>query len=118
MPSVNREDVKAKRELLKKTFPKFKFSVRVENGMSISVKVLNGPFQLLKDPSKKYENVNYFYIRDHYKELPKASNFLSKVYEIINKGNYTITEDGDYGSIPKFYVDISVGSWDKPYEVK
>jgi len=38
--------------------------------------------------------------------------------KIMNSGNYTVVEDSDYGSIPKFYINLQVGDWNRPYETK
>jgi len=26
--------------------------------------------------------------------------------------------DSDYGSVPNFYVRLSIGEWDRPYQIK
>lgn len=36
---------------------------------------------------------------------------------VANADNYTVVETSDYGCVPKLYVDIHVGQWDRPYRV-
>jgi hypothetical protein len=115
MPFISTEDVKAKREQLKKEFPKYKFSITKENYSSISISILSGPVDLLPNKEKKYESVNQYYIDDNYKNNKFTRDLLNKIYDIANSKNYTVTEDADYGSVPKFYVNITIGKWNKPY---
>lgn len=102
---------------LKKQFPDFKFSVRTRHHSTICVSVLEAPFNMLMDTEKKKEDVNYFYIADHYEKYPKIKDALLKIYSIMNEGNYTVSVDSDYGNIPSFYVDLQVGEYDKPFKV-
>jgi len=118
MPYITKEEVKVKRELIKKSFPEFRFSIRVDNGSMICVSIMSGP-KLDLELNRGYENVNHFYIKDHYeKESPKTCKLLEGIYEILNHGNYTVVHDSDYGNVPNFYVDLEIGRWDKKYEVK
>lgn len=115
MPYISTEEVAKKRAEIKKAFPNWKLSITRHHHSSICVDILQADIQLLLDTEKKSESVNYFYIADHYKELPEAKDALLKIYEIINEGNRTVSVDGDYGNIPQFYVSMSVGQWDKPF---
>jgi len=118
MPYISPERVKEIRTKIKKEFPAYKFSIRGEHYSSVNVTILSGPIDLITDRAVNgYEQVNHFYIKDHYKDFPEIMKFLQKIYEIMNEGNYTEVVDGDYGAIPSFYCRITVGSWDKPYEV-
>ncbi len=117
MPYISTEDVKIKRNLIKKTFPKFKFSIRHRHHSAICVTILSGPIDFLNG-SDGYETVNNFYIKEHYKEFPEKQDMLLKLKDIINNDNYTIVDDGDYGTIPKFYTNISIGNWEKSYQFK
>lgn len=104
------EVVKEKREAVKKAFPDFKFSIRKDNN-SIYLSVLEAPIMLT---NKDYEPVNHFYIQDHFKG--EAKEALLKIYQILNGRNYTVVEDGDYGAVPSFYVNMKIGDWDKPFK--
>ncbi len=111
MPYISSENVKIKRDLLKKTFPEFKFSVTRDNYSAISVNILSG--KLAIEPT--YQQVNYFQIAAHFKNEPELRDFLQKVYDIIDSGNETEDVSPDYGTVPRFYTNITIGRWDKPY---
>lgn len=119
MPFISPESVKEKRLRLKKAFPKFKFSVRTHNYSTIAVTVKSGPFQMLTHGlDQGYESVNHFHIKENYKDYPAVRKVLEAIQDIINSSNYIESVDGDYGSIPSFYTNLEIGSWDKHYEIK
>lgn len=117
MPYIEKERVAEIRTILKKEFPKFKLSVTREHLSTVKVVILSAPFDLLKGSERTYEQVNEYYINEHYNEQPEIKEVLLKIHSIANEGNRTITEDGDYGSIPKFYCNISIGEFEKPFKV-
>ncbi|MFS4469139.1 LPD29 domain-containing protein [Maribacter sp. 2210JD10-5] len=118
MPYITTEEVKEKRNAIKKALPDFKFSVTRQNGTSISVAIMEGKLDLMGDSQRDYESVNHFYIEDNYKDKPEVKKVLKTIYDIAKGGQRELTYDGDYGSVPNFYVDITIGRWDKPYEIK
>jgi hypothetical protein len=117
MPYISKDEVKVKRNLIRKMFPEFKISVRQEHYSVIRVVIKSGPLDLMKAARKgdSYVQVNQFYIKEHYKDFPDVSKFLQDIYDICRKGNYIESEDGDYGSIPSFYCSINIGDWDNSY---
>jgi hypothetical protein len=117
MPYISKEEVKEKRNSLRKSLPDYKLSVRMVHYSTIDVTIVSGPVDLLPESDEKYEQVNRFYIDENYKEFPKTKKVLNTILKIANNGNYIASEDGDYGSIPSFYTRINIGSWDKPYQV-
>ena len=117
MPYISTESVKEKRKLIRKEFPDYKISVRRNHGSCIDVSILEGPVDLLAGSDDTYEQVNHYYIDEHYEEYPEVRDVLKRIYEIIDKSNGTECYDGDYGRIPHFYTHISIGNWDKPYKV-
>ncbi len=106
MPYITTEHVKNVRNELKRTFPDVKFSVTRHHHSSIEIHVMSSPFQWEKD----YFGVNHFYPEQY-----ENAEFLAKITEIAERGNRTVSHDGDYGAIPQFYVNIAVGKWDKPH---
>lgn len=109
MPYISTEEVKEKRNLLKKEFPKYKFSVRRENQSSLNVSIMQGPLDLLNDTEKNYEQVNHFHIESHYADNPEKCKLLSEIYNIISSGQRELVYDGDYGSVPNFlFISKSV----------
>lgn len=119
MPFMSAEHTKRIRDEIKKTFPKFKFSIRNRHYLSVNINILSGPIEMIKDQNnlRRNEQVNQFYIRDNYKDYPEIRDILLKIYEIANQGNGQECYDVDYGSIPDFYVHIEIGDWNKPYIV-
>lgn len=117
MPYISSEEVSKKRAAVKAAFPDFKFSITKDNYSSINVVILEAPFNMLLSDKSTYESVNPYRTEEWYKEIPKAGKVIRDIHAIINEGNRTISEDGDYGRIPAFYTNIRVGDWDKPFKV-
>jgi hypothetical protein len=117
MPYITTERVAEIRAELKKEFPDFKFSIVREHHSSIIISILEAPldFGAAIDGEKKYDQVNVYHIASFYEDQPEVRDALLKIYSIANRGNYTVVEDSDYGSIPSFYCDINIGKWDKPF---
>ena len=116
MPYISAEEVKQKRSAIKKAFPGFKFSITREHHSSIKVNILEAPLNLLTN-GKTYEQINHYYIGEHYKDAPEIKEILLKVYEIMTEGRKIISKDADYGSIQNFYTNISIGRWDRPFNI-
>lgn len=103
--NINTERVKAIRNELKAAFPDVKFSVRRHHHSSVEIAVMKSPYNW-----GETRNVNPYYLN-----LQGNPEFIEKVYSIANAGNRTVSHDGDYGDIPKFYVNIEIGKWDQPH---
>lgn len=112
MPYISSEDVKEIRNDIKKTFPEYKFSITRNGCSTVSICILSGPIDFGTD----YEQVNHYHISNHYEG--KVKSFLQLLADFVLKNNYVVVEDGDYGSIPKYYLDLSIGKWDKKYVIK
>lgn len=120
MPYINSEVVKEKRKLIRKTFPDYKFSVTTKNHSTICVDILSGPIDLLKnaddyDRKSGSESINHYYIEEHNKDFPEKSELLSEIRDIIGKEQTELVYDGDYGSVPTYYIKIGIGKWNRPY---
>ena len=117
MPYISTETVRERRTLIRKSFPEWKISVRIDNYSSIDVSIKEGPlpFPTSEHSRDGYEQVNPYYIDEHYEDFPKWKKFLNEIMAIAGKGKKTESYDGDYGNIPNFYVHINIGSWDKEY---
>lgn len=114
MPYITTERVKEVRNQLKKEFPKIKFSVTREHYSGIRIVVRSAPFNMLTN-GKNYEQVNEFYIKENYKDNPLVRDTLLRIKEIANTGNGELVYDSDYGSVPRFYVWINIGEFDRPF---
>jgi len=136
MAYINAEETKVKRDKLKQAFPKFKFSVRNDNHLSINVSILSGPLELPYHVTDKYRNpfevsqvdgrgcsINQYWYQEHYsidhhplnaQWLPVLQGILGILYE----GNHDNSEpQTDYFDVG-WYVNLELGHWNKPYEVK
>jgi len=129
MAYISAEDVKAIRKELKSAFPKIKFSVRKESHLSVSVKVMQGPFEFRDQfeksfQGKRYVQVNNFYIKDHFHNA-KEREFMLKVDEIMHNapgraGGQRYFDESDAMTDyfhTAFYTHLSIGDWDKEYQV-
>ena len=118
MPYITNEDVKVIRQQIKKELPEYKFSIRKENHSSVHIIFRSGPLQLLtNNPERGYESVNHFYVADHYAETPEVRDVIQKVVDIARANQHEQFYDGDYGSVPNYYVNVHIGAWDRHYEV-
>ncbi len=118
MPYITTEEVKAKRNVIKKEFPNFKFSITRENHSSINVAIMEGNLDLMESSERSYTSVNQFYIDKNYEHSPEIRDLLKAVYRIAAESQTELVYDGDYGSVPTFYVNMTIGKWDRPYKLK
>jgi hypothetical protein len=62
-----------------------------------------------------YDQVNPYHFQSHYDGDAKA--FLSEVLAVMNDGNWDKSDiQTDYFNVG-WYVDVNIGSWNKPYSV-
>ena len=110
--------MKAKRQEILAAFPRkagWKVSVTKEHHSGIRVVFLEGPVPLTDRPDG-HQQINHYHI-DRCAVSTEAATVFVKAKRIASAGNYTVVEDSDYGSVPRFYVSINVGRWDTPYRV-
>jgi len=61
-------------------------------------------------------DVNVYWYQDHFSG--KAKEFLSEILTEMNKGNHNNSDiQTDYFDVG-WYVDVNIGSWNKPYTVE
>lgn len=117
MPYVSTDYVKKVRTELRATFKNlygkdFKISVRREDAMQIRVCILNAP--AFKKYDGQYYNINQFYYKNSFSG--EDLSILEVIDATINEDNGTLVHDADYGTVPKFYISICIGDWDKPFK--
>ena len=117
MPYITKDQVASKRKALKEALPQFKLSVRNRDYSKIDVAIMSGPIEMTQDP-RGYEQVNHFWINSHYEDQPEIKEVLNTINRICKEDQSEEVYDGDYGSVPTFYVGISIGQWDRPYVCK
>ena len=118
MPFISPEEVKVKRNELKKAFPDWRFNVKTVNYTTIAVNIKSGPLDIKFNDEDRYKQVNCFYIDEHYSDRPELKKVLNGIKNIIGREQRELVYDGDYGSVPTYYIRISIGAWDKPYIYK
>lgn len=121
MPYISKDQVKVKREALKKALPQFKMSITTDNYSGIKVIIQRGPVD--------FGGVSYAHLNEHidynnhwdsdlcqYVSNPAIANVMSIIMPILNHGMKAGHHDGDYGYVPGYYTWVHIGQWDKPYE--
>ena len=109
------------REDLKEQFPNLSFSVKKDN-QTIYISLLAGniqPFATSSEAEKKgYIQVNKNYIDDDQSLSQEGKSAMKGVKEIAQKYNYDNSDPmTDYFDV-NFYLRLSIGSYDKPYQYK
>lgn len=112
MPHITTEKVRELRNALKARFPGVKFSLVREHHSAIRCAIMESPFEFERPDMA----LNHFecHLKDHHKGKPYL-NFLLEVSKILTNDVREVSYDGDYGSIPTYYVTMQVGKWDKPH---
>jgi hypothetical protein len=125
MPYISAEQVKSVRVALKKEFPNVKFFVTKEHCTSLHVAIMESNIDFTARDTRNGEyyqakELSHFWIEESFRENEPAKVFLLKLLEVIFKLQpiRIVSEDGDYGSIPNYYLNIRIGKWDKPYLLK
>lgn len=119
MPYLSQEMKAELVEEIKKVLPKgWKASYRVRHYTSLEVIIRSAPIKLSSvygDDSATYESTNEFKSFEcyHDKEVGKV---IERIYKAMNSQCYTVVEDGDYGSVPNYYVDLYFGTSEKAFK--
>ena len=137
MAYISTEDVKHIRNELKKELPQYKFSVVRDHHSSVSISLMKGPAFNDYEYFDRYNNtittanlsdgehhqINQFHLEDFYgkenAEILSKIDTISRTAPAKNGGKVWYNDSDimtDYFDIA-YYVHISVGKWNKPYEV-
>lgn len=102
---------------LKKVVPKgWKYSLRVRNHSTLVMTISSAPINLLENsPDHRYLNVNTYWL-DKFFRGDLLVQFI-KIRNAMNTDNYDRSDiQTDYFDVGH-YIDINIGSWDKPFKV-
>ena len=113
MAYMSQNNKKLLAPLIKKVMDKFnmKGSLGVNNHSTLVMNLKSGP--LFKQCDGSYEQVNNYWIEEHWSGLQKA--FLVELNEVMSVGNHDNSDiQSDYFDVG-WYVDINIGKWNKPY---
>lgn len=116
MAYISTEEVKVIREELKKNFPSqlgWKLSIVRRDYLSLSISIIEAPFELRNDVKNDYEQVNSYWITS--RENKQSIPVLKKILKIANKNNYDRSDvQSDYFDVG-FYLNLSIGHFGKPF---
>ena len=137
MAYISAEDVKHIRNELKKELPQYKFSVVRDHHSSVSISLMKGPAFNDYEYFDRYNNtittanlsdgehhqINQFHLEDFYgkenAEILSKIDTISRTAPAKNGGKVWYNDSDimtDYFDIA-YYIHISVGKWNKSYEV-
>ena len=102
-----------------------KYSLAVRNHSTLVLTFISGPVDFRKDftervrdinPNEPYHySVNPYWFTEHLQG--KSLDIVKKAYTCLMDGNHDRSDiQTDYFDVG-WYVDINVGTWDKPYQV-
>jgi len=122
MAYIKSEQVKEMRNKIKEMYPAkqgWKFSITREHYSIVRCEILSAPIELRLDNSRTNESVNDFYIESRYDGKNNiATEILKNINNILNFNNFDNSDVmTDYFNVGH-YVNISIGAWDKPFELK
>jgi len=103
---------------LKKAFPGWKLSVTKRHHSSICVDIIESIDVDFTEAlnGEKYKAINHYYISNSYQGEQREA--LLKMFAIINAGNFDKSDrQSDYFHVG-FYVDMGIGTFEKPYTFK
>jgi hypothetical protein len=89
----------------------------IENFISTDAKLIHGgkmtPDRIAYVRKEQCLDVNPYWYKEHFSGT--ALNFLKEVFTAMNKGNHDNSDiQSDYFDVG-WYVDVNIGSWNKPY---
>ena len=136
MAYIDAKDVNHIRVALKKEFPQYKFSVTRDHHLGVNINFMEGPrfaeYETMDrhtgvwhmDNLDGHHQINHFHLESFYGK--ENAEILGKVSEIAHTApglaggkKYYNNNDiqSDYFDVA-YYVSISVGKWNKEYEIK
>jgi hypothetical protein len=105
-----------------------KATIAVRNHMTLCVNIKSGRLDLIGNhvrvidqpdgwaAQKQAIDVNPYHYRNHFDG--DAKEFLIELFTAMNQGNHDRSDiQSDYFDVG-WYVDVNIGSWNKPYTVE
>jgi hypothetical protein len=121
MAYMTQELKKQKAPAIKKVLAKYgmKGTIGVRSNMTLVVNLWSGKLNIMGETKgcadRKYLSINPYYLSDNHQG--DTYFFLKELIAVMDDGNYDNSDvQTDYFDVG-FYIDINVGSWDKPYTV-
>jgi len=129
MAYITTTEVREIRNALKEAFPKLKFGVKKEHYSSVKVTIKKGNVDfsdIMRDKTNGetpgYADVNHYHLYqygEHTALFEKIDNIIKKAPADAEGGReWYDKSDAMYDHFDTaFYYNISVGTWNKPYEL-
>jgi hypothetical protein len=114
MSYISTEHVAEIRNDLKTQLPDYKFKCYSENHSTIHVHILESPIDLTYN-GKTWYGINVYSFKEQFKENGDLVSLFEKITSIMSKFQGKAHEDGDYGMIPTYYIDLSIGDYNRPF---
>ena len=112
MQTITERVAEIRREL-KAQFPELKLSITKGNYNGANITIFEAPADYNLDPDNRGSfSINHYHF-DFYDG--KAREIFEAIFAIASKG-VRYYETGDYGFQPSFYIDISVGRYDREFK--
>ena len=114
-----KEITKEVRELLKKEFPDCRFSVSHERN-TLRIALMSAPVSPLKTNTiiEGHTDVTRYHLARNNILTDAGKELFIKINEIADQWNWDRSDiQSDYFDV-NYYLNMSVGKWDKPFEVK
>ncbi len=105
MPYISTQEVAAIRQEIKSQFSSkngWKFSISRRDHHAVSVVIKKAPI------SFENKRVNEYWVHKTYADKPAQRYVLETLLSIMKKDQKELVYDGDYGSVPNYYINLSV----------
>ena len=115
-----KEITKEVRELLKKEFPDCRFSVTMQRN-TLRVALMSAPVSPLKADAQVFNghtDINHYHLSRSEYLTNAGKKLFTRINKIANEWSWDRSDSqSDYFDV-NYYLDMSVGKWDKPFQVK
>lgn len=111
------EVVELVRQWLKKTYPRYKFSVRRPDYNSICISLLQADFEAFTAASgvKTYADINHYRIDSETDLTERAREVMTNVCAFVQSYNFDDSDPMTDYFHTNFYLNLSIGTYKKPY---
>lgn len=125
MAYMNQEKKAKIAEALKKVMPRgWKYTLRVRDYSTIVCTIRQAPVDLMAAVARNeynrddtYFTVNTYHVRNYFED-EYVADVMERIVAALNTGNWDRSDtQTDYFDVGH-YVDLRIGSWDKPFVYK
>lgn len=130
MPYISQEQKKKIQADLDPIFTKYslKGTLSIHHHSTLVLKIHSGGIDFIGNYNKVLEErnrsdysmmkdsiqINPFWYKEHF--TGDALECLKEIIQTMQQYNGVLVEDGDYGTVPHYYIEVNIG-YDKPYQL-